>query len=296
MTANLITVDELLEAPTGFSWDDVAESVGATSAVEAVEQLRVIKRASAWASKYCFGQVSRLDATTDTEVARISRSMLKAFVDNDGWLWFRTDYFPILSVSFMQWALAGAGIGSPTFNSLDTTKLQIYGEGFRLQRIADLSQDWTWLRSGALIKVTYVDGWPNAVIAAAMPTTGYPQSVNVTVDTSLGMTTTAGAIGNSLEVYDGANSETVTVTAVPDATHFTATFQNQHAVGIGVSALPPDVREAVIFACLHFARIRGTDAVTFVGGGGEARVSAPGPPSDALAEAEVLLDDYRRRI
>ena len=296
MTTRLITAEELLSAPTGFDWADTAESIGASGAIEAIEQLRVIERASAWASKYCFGNIGRLDATTDTETARLVSGMLKAFVDNQGWLWMRTDYFPILSVSSVQWAIATAGVGTPTFNALDVTKLQIYGEGFRLQRIADLSQDWTWLRWGSLVKWTYVNGWPNAMLSADMPSQSYPASVNVAVDTSLGMTATAGAIGNSLEIYDGAQSEIVTVTAVPDATHFTASFQYQHFLGVGISALPSDVKEAVIFACLHFSRQRGTDAVTFVGGGGAPEPARMAGMSDALAEAEALLDGYRRQI
>ena len=296
MTTRLITAEELIAQPIGFDWSDTAESIGASGAIEAVEQLRVIEKASAWASKYCFGNIGRLDATTDTETARLAPAMQKAFVDNQGWLWMRTDYFPILSVSSAQWAIATAGVGTPTFNALDTTKLQIYGEGFRLQRIADLSQDWTWLRWGSLLKWTYVNGWPNAVLTADMPTQSYPASVNVAVDTSLGMTVTTGAIGNLLEIYDGAQSEIVTVTAVPDATHVTATFQYQHFIGVGLSSLPPDVKLGVAFACLHFARQRGTDAVTFVGGGGAPAPSKPGVEGDALAEAEVLLDDYRRRV
>jgi hypothetical protein len=297
VSTRLITVDELLEAPTGFDWNDVAESAGATNAVEVIEQGRVIDRASTWASSYLFRRPSRIDATQDTETARVARGMTKAWVDRDGWLWFKADIFPVLSVVAMQWALAPAGSGALVYNPLAVANLQLYGEGFRVRRVADLSQNWSWLRSGAMVQLTYVNGWPNAVFGGSGIASG--SNVTAPVDTTLGMTSTPGptGIGQQLKIFDGANSEDVTVSSVTDSTHVVlASVANAHAAGIGISAVPPDIKWGVILACLHFGRIRGTDAVTFVsgGGGGSTQHSGPKEESDALAEAEAVLDDYRR--
>ena len=295
MSTRLITPNELIEAPTGFDWNDVAESVGADSAVEAIEQLRVIDRASAWASSYLFRRPSRIDATTDLETARVARGMTKCWVDRDGWLWFLADIFPVLSVVSMQWALAPAGSGTLTYNALNVANLQLYGEGFRVRRIADLSQDWTWLKAtGALVQLQHVNGWPNAVLAGALSSGG---SQTAAVDTTLGMTPTPGptGIGATLYIPDGAASETVQVQSVTDSGHVVlASVANAHAAGVGLTAVPPDIRWAVTLACLHFGRIRGTDSVTFVSGGGGTQHTSLKEESDALAEAEALLDDYRR--
>lgn len=296
MSTRLITPDELLQAPTGFDWNDVAESVGATGPIEAIEQLRVIDRASAWASGYCFGRPSRLDASSDTETARLAPGMTKCWVDNRGWLWFKTDLFPVLSVTSMQWAIAAAGQGALAYNTLNTANLQLYGEGFRVRRIADFSQDWTWLRWGGMVQATVVDGWPNAVLTSSLsPGT----NVTAQVDTTLGMTPTPGptGIGAALKIYDAAGTEDVTVSSVTDATHVVlASVANTHAAGIGLSALPPDMKWAVTLACLHFGRIRGTDAVTFVADTGTTHTTSTKEDSDALAEAEALLDDFRRNF
>src|SRR5579859_4328057 len=105
MTQRLITSSELLEAPTGFSWADISEN-GTTAAIEAIEQANVIDRASSLVRGFLTQDPT---ATTDTEVARLGSGSVKAWVDTSGWLWFRTNNFPVLSVSSLQWATVPAG-------------------------------------------------------------------------------------------------------------------------------------------------------------------------------------------
>lgn len=297
MTTRLITPDELLEAPTGFDWGSVAESAGATTGTQTAELNRIIDRASNWASRYVYNsQDARLCASTDTETARIAPGVTKAWVDNTGWLWFRTAFFPILSITQAQWALAPAGTQFSTiqYNALTTANLLDYGEGTRKRRIVDFSQDWTFLRMGALVNFIYVNGWPNAVLTAPI-TAG--ANVNVPIDDSTGFTATPGTpqIGKVATIFDADKTEQVTVTAVPDATHVTlASVANAHAAGVGLSAVPPEMKWAVVLACLHFARIRGTDAATFVDDA-SAHTTSLKEESDALFEAEALLDDFRVR-
>ncbi len=293
MSSRLLTVTELLQAPTGVDWNTIAENAGAASPVQAIEEANVIDRASAWVSAFC---QQRLDATTNSETARLARNMAKTWVDRDGWLWFHTDLFPVLSVSAMSWAQAGAGMAPANFTALVTANLQLYGDGGRVNRIADYSQDWSWLRTmTALIELTYVNGYPNAMLAANTPIAG--SAVTLQVDTTLGMSATAGAVGNTLTIYDGANTEVVTVQSVTDATHVVVTtlaHQHNAAPQIRVSALPADVNEAMVLACMDFARERGTMAWQMSGGGGEGpSVTRPGT-GGALEDAEYLLQPYRR--
>lgn len=297
MSTRLVTVNELLQAPTGIDWASINEASTA-SAAEIVEQSNIIDRASSWVSNYIYGRDARCDATTDTETARLARNHTKAYVDNDGWLWFRTDMYPILSVSSMQWAVAGAGDSPATYNALTTANLQIYGEGYRTNRIADYSQDWSFLAGYGLIKTTYVNGWPNATLSATANSSA--STTTLTVDTTLGMSAVAGAIGNTLTIYDGANTEVVTVSSVTDGTHVVvSSLANAHTPSssnvVGISALPFDIKWGTIMACVHFARERGADAVVMQSSG-NLSMTPKSPRGNALDEAKEYLKPFRRIV
>ncbi len=286
MTSRLITAQELIQAPTGVDWGTIGES-GIAAAIQAVEQANVIDRASSWIANYC---TQRLDCTTDNEESILGGSYTKCWTDKNGYLWYRTDFFPILSISSMSWGQAGAGSAPTAFNQLNVANLLTFGEFNRINRVADFSQNWSGLKwAPGLIKITYVNGYPNMVSTAAFAA---GNNINIAVDSSLGCTITPGAIGNVLTIYDGALTETASVVAVPDATHITLdTVDNAHATpGVGISAIPGDVKEAAILACVHFARERGVEA--FVMGG--APSVAGNSKSEALAEAEYMLQPYKR--
>lgn len=293
MTQRLITSLELLQAPTGFSWSDISEN-GTSSVIEAIEQANVIDRSSAIIRNYLNMDPT---ATTDVEVARLGGPYLKAWVDRAGWLWFRTDNFPILSLTKLEWAIAAIGSSGLTWNALTAANVQVYGEGFRLDRLADFSQDWSWLRGG-LVRGTYVNGWPNMLLQASIAA---GSNVSCQVDTTAGLTATAGSIGNQLTIYDGQATEVVTVASITDATHFVATsVANAHipyqANPVGISALPPDIKQAAIWTCLAIATMRGTDAVVMDSAGGVHGTGGTpaGLDADAWAKAEYLLQPYVR--
>ena len=299
MATRLITPEELLEAPTGFDWNDVADNVNAGSPLEAIEQLRVIDRASDEACRYIFNSVdARIDATSDTETRRIGGINTNAWVENTGYLVFRTSFFPILAVTALQWAPWPAGVrfGDLQFNALDATKVLVFGEGTRKRRIIDTTMDYTFLRFGGAVQATYTNGWPNATLTNSV--TAGP-NVSLPVDTSVGFAPAGSGqpqnIGATAAIFDGANTETVTITTVPDGTHVqVATLQFNHAANVGISAVPPNIKLGVAWAATHFARFRGSDAVTFIGsGGGQKRSTAQ--PMDAMQEAHDLWDEFKIR-
>lgn len=295
MTTRLITAEELLEAPTGFDWNDLADSVNAGSSLEAVEQLRIIDRASDEACRYIFNSVdARVDATSDTEVRRVGSYNTNCIIDNTGQLIFRTSFFPILSVSALSWAIGGGGIANPTFNTLDPTAVIIFGEGTRKRRIIDRSMDWRTFRGGELlVSATYTNGWPNAVLTGPVSA---GSSVSLPLDTSVGFGLgQPQGIGATATIFDGANTETVNIASVPDPTRIVVpTLQFAHASGVGISAVPPNLKWGVVLACTHFARFRGSDAVTFIGGGGGQKRTTV-QPMDALQQAHEAWDEYKIR-
>lgn len=298
MATRLITPEELLEAPTGFDWADVADNVNAGSPLEAIEQLRVIDRASDEACRYIFNSVdARIDATSDTETRRVGNVNTNAYVDKDSFLVFRTSFFPILAVTAMQWAIwpAGVAFGNLNFIALDPTKVLIFGEGTRKRRIIDSSQDWTMLRGGAAVQSTYTNGWPNAVLTGPVVA---GSSVSLPVDTSVGfgIPTAPQGIGLTATIFDGVNTEVVSIPVTPpDATHIVVpTLQFNHAAGVGISSVPPNLKLGVAWACTHFARFRGSDAVTFIGSSGAQRRQTA-QPMDALQEAHDMWDEFKIR-
>lgn len=294
MTQRLITSSELLQAPTGFNWADVSEN-GTATAIEAIEQANVIDRASAIIRGHLGMDPT---PTTDTEVARLGGGSVKAWVDRAGWLWFKTDNFPILSLTSLKWATVPAGSGGLTYTALTAANVQIYGESFRLNRLIDFSQDWTWLREcPGLVQAVYVNGWPNMLLAAAIAA---GSSVTCEVDSTTGLTATVGAIGNQLTIYDGANTEVITVASIADTTHFVASSvahaHDPSATPIGISALPSDIKQACIWTCLGIARTRGTTDLKMDPDGG-IQGFTPGAgldKSDAWEKAKELLVQYRR--
>src|SRR5215472_1158396 len=218
MTTRLVTPEELLEAPTGFDWNDVADNVGAGNALEAIEQLRVIDRASDEACRYIFNSVdARVNATTDTETRRVGSFNTNAWVENTGFLTFRASFFPILSVTAMQWAAAPAGLafGNLVFNTLDPTKVLLFGEGTRKRRIIDTSLDWSFLKTGGMVQATYTNGWPNSVLTASV-TAGSSVSLPVDTSTGWGITGAPQGIGLTGTIFDGTATENVTISSVTD--------------------------------------------------------------------------------
>ena len=296
MSTRLVTAEELLEAPTGFDWQDLADSTAAGSVLEAIEQQRIIDRASDEACRYIFNSVdARVDATSDTEVRRVGSYNTNCLIDNTGQLIFRTSFFPILSVSALAWAIGGGGIANPQFNSLDATAVLIFGEGTRKRRIIDRSMDWRNFRGGELlIQATYTNGWPNAVLTGPV-TAG--SNVSLPIDTSVGFGLGQPQnIGATATIFDGTSTETVSIAGTPpDGTHVVATtLQFNHAAGVGVSSVPPSLKWGVILACTHFARFRGSDAVTFIGGGGASHGDVH-QSMDALLEAHEMWDEFKIR-
>jgi hypothetical protein len=158
-------------------------------------------------------------------------------------------------------------------------------------------------RGGQRVQVCYENGWPHTSLTAA--STG--AAATLTVDDVTGW---AGASGF---VYDGANTEQMSVSSVSAATPLvlpngagtaqagpgtvtlTSPLTFAHAAGMVVSALPAVVVEAAVYAAAVQALEGGIDAITIQSISGEH--SSSGMSAESLStEYELLLDDFRRIV
>ena len=103
----------------------------------------------------------------------------------------------------------------------------------------------------------------------------------------------------SLNIYDGASSERVTVstnytfgsTTVP----LTATLAYAHSSGVAISGMPPAIKEAAILVTTDFLKVRGDNSLTMA-----VTTRATSGPSvqdiigSDLALAKELLRPFRR--
>jgi hypothetical protein len=266
-----LTAVEFTEAGTGV---DVSQLVpqGSTNDQSAA-LLRVIRQASAWADSLTY---KVLAATSDTD--RYTGPV------NAGVMAVPLRYGPVAYVTGIVIApadcpwqktaltdLTQAGLVSPT-----------------LLRFAPPLR-----RTGRLYtEITYVNGWTNTTVAGAA----------AAGDMALTLASTLGVYpGQTLTVDDGATTEQVTVdtgyvVGQGNPVPLAAPIVNAHSVGAAATAMPPDIKRAVISLTACLIKTRGSEAFVMS--------SMTSPPSKTeLSEsggiedfeiATDLLERYRR--
>lgn len=284
MTIPYLTLEEYKNAPTAIDLDNLVFDSQDPEAQDA-ELRNAIARASSWADTYC-NQV--IGATVETEQQR-SR------VSGDGSIRFHPRFSPIV-------ALLDFNYGYPTnMASLgDCSIAWIEDE----QIIIPNAQLGTWTSQGPLsfgsynggpgnqmfLNYTYVAGYTNTVMA--LPTA--VGDTEFTVADGTGITA-----GQMLTIYDGLNTENVTVAQTyvfgSNVVPVTRPMVFDHLPDVSVSALPPAIKEAVILITTAFLKVRGDSSMTMQVTT-RPGVSFPGAEKygDELMLAQRLLSSYRR--
>lgn len=144
--------------------------------------------------------------------------------------------------------------------------------------------------SKLLVQVSYVNGWPNTLLADSASAS----DTTITVTAAMGIYP-----GSTLMVYDDltlgeqiqvAPSYVTGSTTLP----LVSPLVSAHAAGVSVSALPPTIKEACIRTVASMIKSKGSSAIQM------ASTTRPGPsvPSDPAgpdwAKAKELLTDFRR--
>ena len=279
-----LTLDEYKNAPTAIDFSNLVWNSQDPDAQDA-ELSNVIARASSWIDTYC-NQV--LAATTEQEQQRTR-------ISPDGTIRLHPRYSPIIALTAFQY-----GNPSTQMQTLPDCSYAWIEDAEIIIPYANLSL--TYSSQGALqfgfptsprvetfVKYTYVAGYANTTIVSA--TAG--QST-LTVKDGTGITP-----GLNLKIYDGFNSEFVTVdssytfgsTTIP----LTAPLAYTHASGISISALPPAVKEAAILVTTAFLKVRGDNAMVMsVSSNPGQSVKGAEKIGEDLYLAQQLLYPYRR--
>lgn len=276
-TVPYITVAQLKRSPVYTQLQKLVPR--SSDADRDAELAAIIKRASAMIN----GEVNQnLAATVDREVG-------PAYVDDWGNLRIYTRSNPIINVMSVS-------VGPSPSSLTEITDLShVVVEPWRITIPQSFSsQNWLW--SGNLPLGRYNSGRP--LWAEWRYVNGYP-ATTLTADVDVGDTEVVvkdvtGVIPNFtlLTIEDGKYIEQVTPTAISGNTLTVAALEFDHSAGVGITALPDDIKECVLLLC---SRLHDTWSLTM----GSVSVDGSGAHNDSarprvMCEAANMLLPYRR--
>lgn len=312
MATPYVTVEALLNAPTGVSWSIIPQPRADTQSMRA-EVTNMTWRATSMVDSYC-NQVLR--ATVDNEQLTGPGSPRVGIEpgSRNGVLIMRR--WPVIQVLAIQtarnntfpraWSTIPAGMyepAHPLINQETDSASATMPDGAQKILVAPDFIDWRYGRNGYRVLTSYTNGWPHTSLTGSA-TAGA---------TTLAVDDVTGWAGASGFVYDGLTTETVTVTSVAAATPLTlpngvGTAQTgpgtltlstglsyAHAPGVMVSALPANVIWATVLAAACQALESGIDAITIQNLPGSQTVGGHGV-QDLEKQWQELLCPYRRVI
>jgi len=245
-----LTLAEYQNAPTSIDYDNLV--VGGNQAAQDAELERVIMRASSEMNEY-FNQ--SLVATVITETQRVRFTP-------DGFIALHPNNSPIVALqSFLY------GSDPNNLNTLDDPSLAWFENQQIIIPLTTLSTSWSSqgpLSFGAIgpagarifVRYTYVSGFVNTEVATA-----------VALASSLTVLSGAGIVaGSTLNIYDGANDEKVTVdstyvygsTTVP----LTSALVFSHAAGVAIGNLPAVLKQCCVLLTTSLIKMRGDGSMT----------------------------------
>lgn len=246
-----LTVAEFKNAPTSIDIDNLV--VGGNQNAQDAELSRAILRASSYMDEY-FNQ--NLCASTYTETQRTRMT-------GQGYLVIHPYNAPVISLQSLQYGTDPNNLVTlpdPSTSWFENQEILV-----PLSQIATTYSSQGPLafgfpasgRNQVFCKYTYSAGWVNTTIAA-------PTNVGAT---SLTVAQIAGVkAGQELRIYDGANSETVTVASNyvygSSPVTLTAPMVFAHGTGAAIGNMPNAIKQACIILTSVFIKVRGDNSLT----------------------------------
>lgn len=274
-----LTTAEYLAAPTRANTNSLAATSGGVTA----ELANCIARASSW-----------IDSEVGCSlIASSSVSAHPVYPQSDGTLSIHPNRVALNQIT----ALSLGWSATSLFAVSDLTGAWIDEEQFVIPAVSPYASA-TPIQFGRplgkiLAKLTAVCGWPNTVLVGN-PIQG---ATSITVASGVGFTPILGSIcsDQTITIYDGANTEIITVSAVAGNVLTCSALAFAHSAGVAVSALPYDVKQAAIYATTGYVRQGSSDAIvapqSLQPGG---LIGSDPPMMSAFAQAKALLRNYSR--
>lgn len=284
-TIPYLTLEEYKSAPTAIDLDNLVWN-SQDPDVQDAELKNVIIRASSWADTYC-NQV--LGATLETEQQRTR------VTPSDGSIRLHPQFSPIVALTDFNYGYPTnmASLGDCSIAWIEPQEI-----------IIPNAQLGNWTSQGPLSFGSYNGGYQNEIFVKYTYVAGYANTIvaepSAIGDTELTVLDAVGIVaGQTLTIYDGANTELITVANDYVFGNNTVTLARPmlyaHDVDTSVSALPPAIKEAVILITTAFLKVRGDSSMTMQVTT-LPTIQAPGAEKygDELALAARLLSTYRR--
>lgn len=284
-----VTVPEFVNSATGV---DVTQLVPAGGNLTNTQTLaNLLRRASGWADSLCN---QTLAATVDTQSGTYQRRP-------DGTLAVPLPYKPVVGIVSISTGYTPAALAPLT----DDLMGQSWVDGLGVARIALpgftgglMGYPYRALyTSDVYATVQYINGWADAQIDA--PVT--PGDTVLAVDDGLGFMP-----GQSVYLYSGTTSETVTVSPAytpatatgPASIALAAPVVNAYQLGDTLTAMPQQIKQAVIFLTAVLIKTRGAEAIVMPSMGGQPTITEKleGGAGDDWEAACDLLARYRRVV
>lgn len=278
-TTPYLTVNEYKTAPTAIDTSNLLP--GGDTGSQDIALQEAIARASSLIDQECLGAYGTLNASLNTENARI-------WANNKGQMVVNTLYWPVLEVRSFAFGLTPSGLSSVT----PAGNVWVEQAGFVVQPSGAVGLGLNGLvgvnpRGEYFCTWEYVNGWPNTPLVegtAAGDTTILPTSI-------VGIYP-----GSRLRVVDLPNDENVTVDAsyVPGSTSvpLTAPLLYDHFAGAVVTNLPAAAKQAAISLTTCLVKTRGSGALVADDMGGVTKI-ASGDPQGAAADLAMAMRSVR---
>lgn len=280
-----VTPAEFKAAPTGV---DVSQLIpGDNNQTHQLNALVMqLQRASATADRICR---KVLAATVDTQAGfyRVQRDRNLGTV-----IKVPLDFTPVTAVSAVSVGSTPSAMSpltdlSNVWIGKKTATIPVFGNGSSTGPNARATGD-------LFATVQYVNGWANTTVTASVS----PGATSITVASPLGI-----MAGQQINLVNTNNAEVVTISPAwtPAITGSNVTIPlvgsvvGTYAAADTVTALPQDIKQAVILIAKSLIMTRGTEALE-IPSTGQATHTNGGEPSVAtdMEFAEFLLSDYVR--
>lgn len=300
----------LLNAPTGTPWDIVPEPNSSGTPAQLAELTNICWRATSQCDA-----IANQTLRSTVSVEQVQGPDYRMTVDSSGVARVMLSRWPVTEIlagrvspratiprSWSPVPVTAMALEDPPITLLSPVVEGAAGAGGNAILVAPGYVSWAAGRNGYTFESSYLNGWPHAGVTASVAA----GAQSVPVDDVTGMA------GATCFFYDGATTETVTVSAAaatspvtlpaggtvqagPGTVTLASPLVYGHAQGTVVSALPQDIIWASILLSACQVLSEGATAVAIPDIAGALTSGGKGV-EDLKIDAEVILSTYHRVI